>query len=186
MKRIPTLIVTLVCVFAAYSQNTVYIWKGNTLSVQAADSLTIDRSTSNLVDLGLSVMWARADASSGCKYSDANTAVMKQSSHYRLPTYEEYRELAKQCTITIQPDNGLNFIAPNGNSISLRVYKRISLDANIGAGVGYQIRYWFSKNDDNYAAMFFGAEIYESQATYNYFGMQSTTLSYPVRAVCSY
>ena len=182
MKRILTLIVTLVCVLAAYSQNTVYIWKGNTLSLQAADSLTIDRSTDDLVDMGLSVMWAKSEASSGCAYSYANTAVKNQSSRYRLPTKEDAKELVSQCKIVIQPNRYVKFIATNGNSISLR-YNRLYSEGYMNGGWHYL---WLEEdflsvgsryNDDPYNY----AEIMTSCT-----GFTPTNKNASVRAVCSY
>lgn len=179
MKQILTIIVTLVCVFAAYSQNTVYIWKGNILSVQAADSLTIDMSTDNLVDLGLSVMWAKSDASSGCAYSDAYSAVRRQNTTYRLPTAVEYGELARRCIITNRTYNWLTFISPNGNSISLRC---TSSDHTYGESYWYH--YWVSTKYKN-TSIGFRAVFFEDIASYD-FGSRSQANYLPVRAVCSY
>lgn len=183
MKRILTLIVTLVCVLAAYSQNTVYIWKGNTLSVQAADSLTIDRSTDDLVDMGLSVMWARSEASSGCAYSYAKTAVKNQSSWYRLPTKEDAKELVSQCKIVIQPNRYVKFIATNGNSISLR-YNRLYSEGNMNGGWHYL---WLEES-----LLSVGSIYYDDP--YNYAEIRPSCIGFvptnkqkaPVRAVCSY
>ncbi len=116
MKRILTLIVTLVCVFAAYSQNTVYVWKGNTLSVQAADSLTIDRSTVGFVDLGLSVMWCEKNMRGRYSYFDASRNV---DYGYRLPTKMEFYELFSRCTVTMYAPNtysSLTLIGPSGKT----------------------------------------------------------------------
>ncbi len=119
MKRILTLIVTLVCVFAAYSQNTVYIWKDNTLSVQAADSLTIDRSTSELVDLGLSVLWWDNWLRGRYSYFDASRLL---DYHYRFPTKMEFRELFSRGIVTMKAPNNyccLSIIGPSGKEINL-------------------------------------------------------------------
>lgn len=177
MKRILTIIVTLVCVFAAYSQNTVYIWKGNILSVQAADSLTIDRSTDNFVDLGLSVMWAKSDASSDCEYSYAETAVKKYGG--RLPTVVEYGELARRCIITNQTYNRLTFISPNGNSISLKCTSSDHTD-----GESYRYQYWTSKPSIGNPYIGFNANFYEDIVAYSI--RSKKTYYLPVRAVCSY
>ncbi len=121
MKRILTLIVTLVCVFAAYSQNTVYIWKGNTLSVQAADSLTIDRSHGDYVDLGLSVLWAKYDIEKW-KYSNGNCLLSRSDLYdirekgYVLPTPENFDELYRQCANLIGTDS-FTIVGKNGNAI---------------------------------------------------------------------
>lgn len=182
MKRILTLIVTLVCVFAAYSQNTVYIWRDKTLSVQAADSLTIDRSTGKLVDLGLSVLWAKSDASSSrCNFSDAKTAAENQGSGYRLPTEVEVSELVKQCIRVVQPDNRFKLIGPNGNSIILNT--RLS-------GNRYRCAYWTSDtygDQDTHILLVFDALVKEDQVSFG--GLLGTSFGYfseSARAVRSY
>ena len=111
MKRILTIIVTLVCVFAAYSQNTVYIWKDNTLSVQAADSITIDRDHGSYVDLGLSVLWSIGDQGSYL-YHDAQRVVFPNSDGIRFPRTHEFEELERLCSWS---SDGL--IGLYGNSI---------------------------------------------------------------------
>ena len=181
MKRILTLIVTLVCVFAAYSQNSIYIWKDNTLSVQAADSLTIDRSAYGFVDLGLSVMWAKSDASYGCEYSYAETAVNKYGG--RLPTKEEYYELAKRCRINNTAGRGyLTFIGSNGNSISLR-------NTGIGGTANrfHDYEYWIPMSN-GYNTFCFTAHFYpEDEVSYEFsHPFSSNSKSLPARAVCSY
>lgn len=113
MKRILTIIVTLVCVFAAYSQNTVYIWKDNTLSVQAADSITIDRSHGGYVDLGLSVLWSIGDQGSYL-WSDAHRLVYPNSDGIHFPRIREFEELERLCSWS---SDGLTLTGLNGNSI---------------------------------------------------------------------
>lgn len=121
MKRILTLIVTLVCVFAAYSQNTVYIWKDNTLSVQAADSIAFY--ADNVVDLGLSVCWESDDAYSGYNISWDNADASASYSEGRLPTKEEFEELFSRCSWEridkVGPNDLIKFIGPNGNIMYL-------------------------------------------------------------------
>ncbi len=153
MKRLLTLIAMLACICAAYSQNTVYIWKGNTLSVQAADSLTIDRSTNGLVDLGLSVMWAESNVGGLRTYDEAKKAVANLGYGYRLPTQEEWYEIYLRCTLFVQ--NGkLKVIGPNGNSISLPVCR--------SSNNGYLYMYWA-----NEASMMCGVDCYDDYMSYN-------------------
>lgn len=133
MKRILTIIVTLVCVFAAYSQNTVYIWKDNTLSVQAADSIAFY--ADNVVDLGLSVCWESDDF-----YLNYLSGWMSSVPDGRLPTDKEFKELFSRCSKELIDKPGYNndrikFIGPNGNIIYL--------NASHGDIYGYSyFRYW--------------------------------------------
>lgn len=130
MKRIPTLIVTLVCVFAAYSQNTVYIWKDNTLSVQAADSITVDRSFGNWVDLGLSVFWNKQRATyKGISWNFADKEYGSLSDGSRLPTMMEFRELEKRCTYRWDNDYGY-YTGITGNTIVLQSSLYYWIDAS--------------------------------------------------------
>ena len=133
MKRILTIIVTLVCVFAAYSQNTVYIWKDNTLSLQAADSIAFY--ADNVVDLGLSVCWESDDF-----YLNYLSGWMSSVPDGRLPTDKEFKELFSRCSKELIDKPGYNndrikFIGPNGNIIYL--------NASHGDIYGYSyFRYW--------------------------------------------
>ncbi|CDE57668.1 putative uncharacterized protein [Prevotella sp. CAG:873] len=133
MKRILTIIVTLVCVFAAYSQNTVYIWKDNTLSVQAADSIAFY--ADNVVDLGLSVCWESDDF-----YLNYLSGWMSSVPDGRLPTDKEFKEFFSRCSKELIDKPGYNndrikFIGPNGNIIYL--------NASHGDIYGYSyFRYW--------------------------------------------
>ncbi len=121
MKRILTIIVTLVCVFAAYSQNTVYIWKDNTLSVQAADSIAFY--ADNVVDLGLSVCWESDDF-----YLNYLSGWMSSVPDGRLPTDKEFKELFSRCSKELIDIPGyahrIKFIGPNGNIIYLNASHR--------------------------------------------------------------
>lgn len=142
MKRILTLIVTLVCVFAAYSQNTVYIWKGNTLSVQAADSIAF--CADNVVDLGLSVFWESDDACYGNNINWDDAVEEASDSGGRLPTEKEFEELFSRCSWDISKDKShgwynrsIEFIGPNGNKICLYLSD-------------YDYRYWVGDNSTYY------------------------------------
>lgn len=133
MKRMLTIIVTLVCVFAAYSQNTVYIWKDNTLSVQAADSIAFY--ADNVVDLGLSVCWESDDF-----YLNYLSGWMSSVPDGRLPTDKEFKELFSRCSKELIDIPGYNdrikFIGPNGNIIYLN-------QSHSGYGLPYSyFRYW--------------------------------------------
>lgn len=120
MKRILTLVVTLVCVFFAYSQNTVYIWKDNTLSVQAADRITIDRSFGSWVDMGLSVMWAKSDATyKAISWSFAYKDYGTLSDGSRLPKLKDFRELQNRCTYR-NDDGCIYYTGIYGNTIVFR------------------------------------------------------------------
>lgn len=136
MKRILTLIVTLVCVFSAYSQNTVYIWKDNTLSVQAADSIAFY--ADNVVDLGLSVCWESDDARNGYNIDWDEADAIASVSEGRLPTKKEFEELFSRCSWDMSKDTSIKwgdrpieFIGPNGNKLCLYVsYYDLSYSCN--------------------------------------------------------
>ena len=118
MKRILTLIVTLVCIFAAYSQNTVYIWTDNTLSVQAADSITIDRSFGNWIDLGLSVLWNKQNETlNGFSWLNADKKYGSLSDGSRLPKITEFRELINRCTYRYDNNGYGYYTGIYGNTI---------------------------------------------------------------------
>lgn len=121
MKRILTLIVTLVCVFAAYSQNTVYIWKDNTLSVQAADSITIDRSFGNWIDMGLGVFWKKQIETTykAIQWREADKMYGSLSDGSRLPTISDFRELL-HCSTHRSGDGVIYLTGITGNTIAFR------------------------------------------------------------------
>lgn len=152
MKRILTLIVTLVCVFSAYSQNTVYIWKDNTLSVQAADSIAFCED--GYVDLGLSVIWKNcAGTELGghgvgiYEWSDDMAGYIKGETG-RMPSVAECKELYDRCTHREYTSTGkygnhrkyIEFTGPNGNRIYLIGF--IEHYYMEGGSWNYIYRYW--------------------------------------------
>ena len=116
--------------------------------------------------------------------SDRDAATANWGSGWRMPTYDELKELKSSCTVTWTTQNGVNghlFTRPNGNSVFLPAAGyRIDSELNNAGSYGY---YWSSSlltDSPDYAwDLYFYSD---GSLTYDYFDSRFYGLT--VRPVC--
>lgn len=115
-----------------------------------------------------------------------DAAHVNMGGNWRMPTYDEFNELRKNCTIistTYKGVKGYKVVGPNGNSIFLpKVSRKYGTDITESA-----TSYWTSELDDdrsNAAYTFNPIDTNDTPTRWYWLASISRVCGYPVRAVC--
>ena len=116
--------------------------------------------------------------------SDRDAATANWGVGWRMPTYDEMKELKKNCTVTWTTQNGVNgrlFTGPNGNSIFLPATGNRSDNSLYDAGS--RGHYWSSSLYSGNTNRAWTLDFYSDYCGMYDYGRNRDT-GYTVRAVC--